>query len=107
MIAGGPSYTESVSRGPFLSDRADRPDGGRRVRPARGGRGGRRRRRGAQSDPVGQVGRAGAGPVAAAGERQAGVPSQAREAYAFALPGWLSWHGLPGAIPSVTGARKA
>ncbi|MBO4163976.1 anhydro-N-acetylmuramic acid kinase [Micromonospora antibiotica] len=36
-----------------------------------------------------------------------GVPAQAREAYAFALLGWLSWHGLPGALPSVTGARRA
>ncbi|WP_433348525.1 anhydro-N-acetylmuramic acid kinase [Micromonospora sp. CA-111912] len=36
-----------------------------------------------------------------------GVPTQAKEAYAFALLGWLSWHGLPGAIPSVTGAREA
>ncbi|PWU46326.1 anhydro-N-acetylmuramic acid kinase [Micromonospora globispora] len=35
-----------------------------------------------------------------------GVPAQAKEAYAFALLGWLSWHGLPGAIPSVTGARR-
>ncbi|SCG51921.1 anhydro-N-acetylmuramic acid kinase [Micromonospora halophytica] len=36
-----------------------------------------------------------------------GVPAQAKEAYAFALLGWLSWHGLPGAVPSVTGARHA
>ncbi|MDI5943136.1 anhydro-N-acetylmuramic acid kinase, partial [Micromonospora sp. DH15] len=36
-----------------------------------------------------------------------GVPAQAKEAYAFALLGWLSWHGLPGAVPSVTGAREA
>ncbi|GGR69316.1 anhydro-N-acetylmuramic acid kinase [Micromonospora fulviviridis] len=36
-----------------------------------------------------------------------GVPAQAKEAYAFALLGWLSWHGLPGAIPSVTGASRA
>jgi anhydro-N-acetylmuramic acid kinase len=36
-----------------------------------------------------------------------GIPTQAKEAYAFALLGWLSWHGLPGAIPSVTGARHA
>ncbi|WP_198166844.1 anhydro-N-acetylmuramic acid kinase, partial [Micromonospora rifamycinica] len=36
-----------------------------------------------------------------------GVPTQAKEAYAFALLGWLSWHGLPGAVPSVTGARRA
>ncbi|MEU4778181.1 anhydro-N-acetylmuramic acid kinase [Micromonospora sp. NPDC023633] len=36
-----------------------------------------------------------------------GVPAQAKEAYAFALLGWLSWHGLPGALPSVTGAARA
>ncbi|MFI7022366.1 anhydro-N-acetylmuramic acid kinase [Micromonospora sp. NPDC049900] len=36
-----------------------------------------------------------------------GVPAQAKEAYAFALLGWLSWHGLPGALPSVTGADRA
>ncbi|WP_320064657.1 anhydro-N-acetylmuramic acid kinase [Micromonospora sp. RTGN7] len=36
-----------------------------------------------------------------------GVPAQAKEAYAFALLGWLSWNGLPGAMPSVTGAREA
>ncbi|WP_213450916.1 anhydro-N-acetylmuramic acid kinase [Rhizomonospora bruguierae] len=36
-----------------------------------------------------------------------GVPPQAKEAYAFALLGWLSWHGLPGALPSVTGAAEA
>jgi anhydro-N-acetylmuramic acid kinase len=36
-----------------------------------------------------------------------GVPPQAKEAYAFALLGWLSWHGLPGALPSVTGAARA
>ncbi|MFC0508704.1 anhydro-N-acetylmuramic acid kinase [Micromonospora costi] len=36
-----------------------------------------------------------------------GIPAQAKEAYAFALLGWLSWHGLPGAIPSVTGASRA
>ncbi|WFE34427.1 anhydro-N-acetylmuramic acid kinase [Micromonospora sp. WMMD975] len=35
-----------------------------------------------------------------------GVPAQAKEAYAFALLGWLSWHGLPGAVPSVTGASR-
>ncbi|MEU5561666.1 anhydro-N-acetylmuramic acid kinase [Micromonospora musae] len=36
-----------------------------------------------------------------------GVPAQAKEAYAFALLGWLSWHGLPGSIRSVTGAARA
>ncbi|NJP31613.1 anhydro-N-acetylmuramic acid kinase [Micromonospora thermarum] len=36
-----------------------------------------------------------------------GIPAQAKEAYAFAILGWLSWHGLPGALPSVTGAARA
>jgi anhydro-N-acetylmuramic acid kinase len=35
-----------------------------------------------------------------------GVPAQYREAYAFALLGWLTWHGLPGSLPAVTGARE-
>ncbi|HEX6195187.1 MAG TPA: anhydro-N-acetylmuramic acid kinase [Jiangellaceae bacterium] len=33
-----------------------------------------------------------------------GVPADHKEAYAFALLGWLTWHGLPGSIPSCTGA---
>ena len=36
-----------------------------------------------------------------------GVPSQAKEAVAFALLAWLSWHGLSGNIPSATGAKRA
>jgi len=36
-----------------------------------------------------------------------GVPSAAKEAYAFALLGYLSWHGLPGSVPAATGARTA
>lgn len=36
-----------------------------------------------------------------------GIPSDAKEAYAFALLGWLTWHGLPGALPAVTGATRA
>ncbi|WFF03579.1 anhydro-N-acetylmuramic acid kinase [Micromonospora sp. WMMD964] len=40
------------------------------------------------------------------GTDELGVPAQAKEAYAFALLGWLSWHGLPGSIPSVTGAAR-
>jgi anhydro-N-acetylmuramic acid kinase len=36
-----------------------------------------------------------------------GIPAGAKEAYAFALLGWASWHGLPGGLPSVTGARYA
>jgi anhydro-N-acetylmuramic acid kinase len=34
----------------------------------------------------------------------AGLPVEAKEAAAFALLGWLTWHGLPGNIPSATGA---
>jgi anhydro-N-acetylmuramic acid kinase len=33
-----------------------------------------------------------------------GVPVTAKEAYAFAVLGWLTWHGLPGTLPSCTGA---
>ncbi|MFF8572339.1 anhydro-N-acetylmuramic acid kinase [Streptomyces sp. NPDC015408] len=36
-----------------------------------------------------------------------GLPSDAKEALAFALLGFLTVHGLPGAIPSGTGARRA
>jgi anhydro-N-acetylmuramic acid kinase len=34
----------------------------------------------------------------------AGLPVEAKEAAAFALLGWLTWHSLPGNIPSATGA---
>ena len=36
-----------------------------------------------------------------------GLPAQAKEAYAFALLGFLTHHGLPGTLPSATGARHA
>jgi anhydro-N-acetylmuramic acid kinase len=36
-----------------------------------------------------------------------GVLAQAKEAVAFALLAWLTWVGLPGNIPSATGARRA
>lgn len=36
-----------------------------------------------------------------------GVPVEAKEAVAFALLAWLSWHGLPGNIPAATGASHA
>jgi len=34
-----------------------------------------------------------------------GLESEAKEAYAFAVLGFLTWHGLPGNVPSCTGAR--
>jgi anhydro-N-acetylmuramic acid kinase len=35
---------------------------------------------------------------------QIGVPGDAKEAIAFAFLGWCTWHGLPGTIPTCTGA---
>ncbi|MFC3505223.1 anhydro-N-acetylmuramic acid kinase [Micromonospora krabiensis] len=55
----------------------------------------------------GRIAALGAGRWRLRGTDELGVPAQAKEAYAFALLGWLSWHGLPGAIPSVTGAARA
>ena len=36
-----------------------------------------------------------------------GLESAAKEAYAFALLGFLTLHGLPGTVPACTGARRA
>ena len=36
-----------------------------------------------------------------------GLDGDAKEAYLFALLGFLTWHGLPGALPSCTGAGRA
>jgi anhydro-N-acetylmuramic acid kinase len=38
---------------------------------------------------------------------KAGIAVEAKEAAAFALLGWLTWHGLPGNVPSATGASRA
>ncbi len=37
----------------------------------------------------------------------AGIAAEAKEAAAFALLGWLTWHGLSGNVPSATGAKRA
>ena len=37
---------------------------------------------------------------------RAGLPADAKEAAAFALLGWLTWHGLPGNVPTATGAKR-
>ena len=37
----------------------------------------------------------------------AGLAVEAKEAAAFALLGWLSWHGMPGNVPAATGASRA
>ncbi|MCL2659604.1 MAG: anhydro-N-acetylmuramic acid kinase [Acidobacteriaceae bacterium] len=36
-----------------------------------------------------------------------GLPAEAKEAVAFALLAWLTWHGRAGNIPSATGAKRA
>jgi anhydro-N-acetylmuramic acid kinase len=38
---------------------------------------------------------------------ETGLDAGAKEAAAFALLGWLTWHGLPGNLPSATGASRA
>jgi anhydro-N-acetylmuramic acid kinase len=36
-----------------------------------------------------------------------GLPAEAKEAAAFALLAWHTWHRLPGNVPAATGARRA
>ncbi|WP_399421033.1 anhydro-N-acetylmuramic acid kinase [Streptomyces sp. WAC05292] len=50
--------------------------------------------------------RAELGPSGAAvrGSQELGLAAAAKEAYAFAVLGWLTLHGLPGSAPDCTGA---
>ena len=45
--------------------------------------------------------------VKVATTESAGLAVEAKEGAAFALLGWLTWHGLPGNVPSATGAKRA
>jgi anhydro-N-acetylmuramic acid kinase len=36
-----------------------------------------------------------------------GMPAEAKEAAAFALLAWQTWHRPPGNVPAATGARRA
>ena len=36
-----------------------------------------------------------------------GLPAEAKEAAAFALMAWLTWHQLPGNVPAATGAKRS
>ncbi|MDF3149967.1 anhydro-N-acetylmuramic acid kinase [Streptomyces sp. T21Q-yed] len=45
--------------------------------------------------------------VALRSSDELGLPSAAKEAYAFAVLGFLTVHGLPGTDPAATGARHA
>jgi anhydro-N-acetylmuramic acid kinase len=44
--------------------------------------------------------------VALRSSDEAGLPADAKEAYLFALLGFLTWHGVPATVPSCTGARR-
>jgi anhydro-N-acetylmuramic acid kinase len=35
-----------------------------------------------------------------------GMPAEAKEAAAFALLAWMTWHYLPGNVPTATGAER-
>jgi anhydro-N-acetylmuramic acid kinase len=42
-----------------------------------------------------------------AASQEFGLPVEAKEAAAFALLAWQTWHRLPGNVPAATGARRA
>lgn len=41
-----------------------------------------------------------------AGSEKFGLPVEAKEAAAFALLAWYTWHGQPGNVPAATGAKR-
>lgn len=41
-----------------------------------------------------------------AASEQFGMPKEAKEAAAFALLAWMTWHDLPGNVPAATGAKR-
>lgn len=58
--------------------------------------------------PASEVGADGAaGGCVVRSSDELGLPAGAKEAYAFAVLGWLTAHGLPGTVPACTGARHA
>lgn len=44
-------------------------------------------------------------PIALTTAEAGGLPSAGKEAYLFALLGFLTWHGLPGTVPGATGSH--
>ncbi len=41
-----------------------------------------------------------------AASEEFGLPAEAKEAAAFALLAWQTWHHLPGNVPAATGAAR-
>jgi len=41
-----------------------------------------------------------------AASEEFGLPAEAKEAAAFALLAWMTWHHLPGNVPAATGASR-
>ena len=41
-----------------------------------------------------------------AASEEFGLPAEAKEAAAFALLAWQTWHHLPGNVPAATGATR-
>ncbi len=46
-------------------------------------------------------------PIPLATSDTRGLPSDGKEAYLFALLGFLTWHSIPGVLPGATGSRAA